>query len=487
VKALAVDANQGYQSAGLLPRGERDLLVLSRMSLRRWRFGRFSRPVRRGPPWLSPGGSAIRSRRMSRRSRTTNASGIRRWHRPSSPPPVTSRRRCTCRRRALSSAWPPTTRRRAPRTAAADVFICPSVPGGVWRGARPAADADVSSGPGQPPRPPRACGLTSSRRSSGAGFVFRNRAQHCYRRFAAPPVPRRRLPFLPLGVQQIARTRQGYRECARRSQARSSPQRYEPPYDGRAHVLAVEQTGCSNIGSIVLVGHHRPCLAIAIAYSSDDLPTATPPATQPAARTAASAALDRFGRPLDPATAQPRALTADRAPEAFGAENRVAPDRPGDAPPRSTLSASTCCRRPQGAAVLLAGKSLARPRYRQYPHAHRHRAAAGSHTRFGDLQHEVRPPRGHHREVTLVTAPSRLRALRAGTGGWDGVRSDRRVLRTTASRSAVRRSGWDCQPPDRITPSTPAGGGKACPVASTDPLSLTAHRQRAGARAVRQA
>src|SRR6185503_18045850 len=152
--------------------------------------------------------------------------------------------------------------------------------------------------------------------------------------FGAQAVPSQTPGLLPLGVQQIARTRQGYSGAPGGSQSEVSQQRYEAPYDASLNV-SLSSNRLLYIGlGVVLVGI-IVLLAIAIFDSSDDSPSpprsstpaATPPRSEATAAPSAPAARPE-GAPAKPLSPEPV------RPEAFRTE---AAARPGGAATSPTL------------------------------------------------------------------------------------------------------------------------------------------------------
>jgi hypothetical protein len=288
--------------------------------------------------------------------------------------------------------------------------------------------------------------------------------------FAAPSVPAPTPAMLPLGVQQIARQRQGYANAPGGSQSEVSQQRYEPPYEGAVNVslssnrLLYVGLGIVLVGIIVL-------LAIAIADSSDDLP-APPgsPATQPAAKNRGEPAGAESPAPVaKPEGAPSRTLNPEPVrPEAFRAETAARPTGGEAAPPAVDVISVHVLSTPQGADVLLAGKLLGQtPLTVKIPRATGIVPLMVHHARFGDSTSKVDLSGDISIEVTLGTGaePAVRPTSREPAAGRDHNDRTRPAPHDTNPHApSAAPASSQCQSPDRINPFDTSCGGKACPV-----------------------
>jgi serine/threonine protein kinase len=464
MKALAVDANQRYQSAGMLLEAVESFAVSSRMSLSTMALGRFMRDMfgEVPEPWLVPGRNSQPLPPKEQTISNTNASGSGSEHRPSSPPPGHEQ---------APMHLPP----EAPFVGMAGRDESPSA---VDHGAGypQVAPAYVAApvlqpmplypgqpGPGQPGRPALAGGTQPLPPQFGTPGSGSGPAHGMLPPFAVQAVPTQTPAVLPLGVQQIARTRQGYANAPGGSQSEVSQQRYEPAYDGEVNV-SLSSNRLLYIGlGIVLVGI-IVLLAIAIADSSDELP-ALPrsPSTQPATPTRGEPARTDSPAPaVKPDGAPSRALTPEPVrPEAFRAEPSSRPSASAPASPTVDVISVHVLSTPQGAEVVLAGKSLGQtPLTVQIPRATGIVPLTVRHARFGDSTTKVDLSGDISIEVTLAAVPDHGdRAPRPTNRGERPAAHD--------AKGHASPSSPQCQRPDRFNPFDDSCGGKPCPVCET--------------------
>jgi hypothetical protein len=298
--------------------------------------------------------------------------------------------------------------------------------------------------------------------------------------FGAQAVPSQTPGLLPLGVQHIARTRQGYTGAPGASQSEVSQQRYEAPYDGALNVsLSNHRVLYIGLGT-VLVGI---IVLLAIAIFSDDAapasPSSTPTATE---RKGEPAAVESSAAKSTPATkpegAPAKTLTPEPVPpEAFRPEGAT---RQGAAVPKpATVDVISVhvLSTPRGAEVLLAGKSLGvTPLTVEIPRATGIVPLTVRHPKFGDNTTKVDLSSDISAEVTLAAAPEPARpSVKERPDRADrGERGDRsrpnRGEKAPArdSKNAPTSGAQQCQRPDRYNPFDTSCGGQPCPACESE-------------------
>ena len=406
MKALAVDAAQRYQSAGLLLEAIESFAVSARMSLSTMSLGRFMRDMfgEVEEPWLVSGRISQPLQPREQTISNTDASGDR------------------------VVGQPPPHHEEAP------LHLSPTSMLDVPRGADDAGD-DIdaewnSKGyPGIPPAfavpqalPPEP--MAPPRRASSPGHLPERPSSHHLpsrssshlplRMTTAPvarpsglangsqPIPPQLFPVhpgsgsgpshsaLPPGAQVIARTRQGYANAPGISHSELSYPRYEPPRPDPVTVVQPNNRllylglGVVLIGIIVI-------LAISIADSSDDLP-APPPRP-----------ISSFGgndKPAVPAPLTPQPVK----PEAVRAEAAAAIDA-GVAVHDESIAIHVGST-PPGADVLLAGKPIGTTPLETKLKRGTGAAMLTVHrARFVDVTTAIDLSADFHKDVTLVAVP----------------------------------------------------------------------------------
>jgi hypothetical protein len=279
----------------------------------------------------------------------------------------------------------------------------------------------------------------------------------------AQAVPAQTPGLLPMGMQQIARTHQGYANAPGASQSEVSQQHYEPPYDGANVTLTNNRLLYIGLG-VVLVGI-IVLLAIAIADSSDELPATHASPTQPASPQDKP---DPQGQPTKPEAAQPRGLNPEPVrPEAFRTEAARAA-APEPAAPAVDLISVHVLSTPQGADVVLDGKPLGQtPLTVKIPRATGIVPLTVHHARYGDSTTKVDLSNDIATEVTLAAAPEpppRPSSGRDAPRERSNDRGNRPASHDSKAHAPASPGTAQCQPPDRINPFDTSCGGKACPV-----------------------
>jgi serine/threonine protein kinase len=494
MKALAVDANQRYQSAGLLLEAVESFAISARMSLSTMALGRFMRDMfgEVPEPWLVSGRISQPLPQKEQTISNTNASGSDVQRPPAlaheqapmhlSPeggvPEMVSRRdEAPSASNRSASAYAPM----APGYGQAPVP--PLYPGGVanpsptspTQAATQLASQAMSQpmgGSSLPGRPALAGGSQPLPPPFGGMLPP----------FSAQAVPAQTPGLLPLGVQHIAR----YGGAPGASQSEVSQQRYEAPYDGALNVSLSNHRvlyiglGTVLVGIIVL-------LAIAIFDSSGDARPASAterksePAVEPAPA-AKSPVAKPEGATVTPLTPEPVPPEAFRG-EAFRGEafRGEATARQGAAVPPPTVDVISVhvLSKPRGAEVLLDGKSLGvTPLTVEIPRATGIVPLTVRHPKFGDSTTKVDLSGDITAEVTLAAAPEPARSpAKDRPDRVDrvdrGDRSER--VRPNRSEKAPARdskqapsSGPQCQRPDRYNPFDTSCGGQPCPACDSE-------------------
>jgi len=476
MKALAVDASQRYQSAGLLLEAVEAFAVSTRMSLSTMALGRFMRDMfgEVPEPWLVSGRISQPLPQKEQTISNTNASGsgarapaLPHEQAPMHLPPEAAVLDLSSGRDEAPSASDRSASAYSPPAYGAPALpmpmpvpgypnVAPGVVGGGAAGTNHPGPMRQFAG-GSQPIPPQYSGMLPP--------------------FAAQAVPAQTPGLLPLGVQQIARTRQGHAGAPAGSQSEVSQQRYE--YDAALNV-SLSNNRLLYIGlGVVLVGIIA-LLAVAIFDSSDE---------QPASKSAAPAAKQRRSEPAAPESATParpegapsRALSPEPVrPEAFRAEGAT---RPGGAAAQPTLDLISVhvMSTPQGAEVLLAGKPIGlTPLTVTVPRATGIVPLTVRHTKYGDYTTKVDLSGDISTEVTLAAAPEPAGkasgrdapAPRDRAERGDRIERPSRPARnektTHDTKQHAPAPAAQCQRPDRYNPFDDSCGGKPCPVCESE-------------------
>ena len=500
MKALAVDAGQRYQSAGLLLEAVENFAVAARMSLSTMSLGRFMRDLfgEVQEPWLASGRISQPLPAKEQTISNTNATGGRPPGRPPSVPPV--------RHDHAPMHLPPEV-----PDELASAFESRGIPAGPEDASAGTAARDAmayaqdgGTSPGPPPlapappyhpRPTARTGLAGGTQplpapqfgaqpGSGSGP-----AHASHPAFSAQPVAgaaHASHPLFPVQpgsgadpVQPMPSTRQGYANAPGMSRSDISQQRYQPPYDGEVVRLQPHNRilyiglGIALVGVIVL-------LAIVIVDGSDDLPA---PPSRPSSSIAPAPAPSKPEGPATPAAVAkpvapaPRTLTPEPVkPEAF----RSAPVAAGGAaaPAGSESISIHVVSTPPGADVTLAGKRIGTTPFTiKVPRAAGTAPLTIHRARFADVTASVDLRGDVSKDVTLTAIADDASArppAREPAPAAPHDRSMRIAPRDSKPHAPGAAAASPCQRADRVNPFDESCGGKPCPVCPPDGASKNA-------------
>ncbi len=518
MKALAIDVNQRYQSAGLLLEAIESFAVAARMSLSTMSLGRFMRDMFGDiqEPWLMAGRSDQAPQPREQTISNTNASGGGPSPRPSpsssSPSPVHHEEAplhlppdgaLLDLPQNLPQNRPSHGRLAQDRPSqdrlSQDRLSQSHVPHDREAVSQSSAGAVPWNAQGYPPMPPVYAAATPQPEGRISSSNLPPMAPQFPGAHPIPPLQFGAQPgsgsgpahgALPLGSQLIARTRQGYTGAPGTSQSEVSYPRYQPPDDPDANIDLHPNNRLLYIGlGIVLVGI-IVLLAISIADSRSDDPRPTPPT--PSSSTVAG---DPPGSgEASPEPANPEAAKAGGTPGAGPNAARPGSDSPvatvqsnGPDAGSATVSDESISIRvtsvPSGAEVTLADKVIG-----VTPLNTRIRRGTGiatltlRHAKFADATATIDLSGDYKRELTLTALPEET-TVKPPTPGRDheprppGTRDhstphDGGTGRPHAAPQLpppsppappVAPPAKKCQPPDKFNPFDTSCGGQPCP------------------------
>jgi serine/threonine-protein kinase len=367
MKALALDANQRYQSAGLLLEAIESFAIAARMSLSTMSLGRFMRDMFGDvqEPWLETGRLDLPAQRREQTISNTNASGPPLVRPPSAPPFVTHPPLYEeaplhlspgpsvldpLPPHDLAHAVPPGVGGGDPRSeverSSRSYAPLPALYGAAATPAPEMARDGRLSSPNLPPMLPQ---LPSSVPIPPLQFAAQSGS-------ASGPAH----SALPLGSQAIARTRRGYTGAPGVGQSESSYPIYEPAQDPDLDVDLQPNRRLLYVGlGVVLIGI-IVVLAISVA-DNDELP-APPTRTAPVAGTTTTPGPAEAAKPdLPSEPARPGVAASGSSSATPGEPSQVNAPAVLDAGAQAVSDESISLHvdsTPEGADVLLAGKPI---------------------------------------------------------------------------------------------------------------------------------
>jgi len=525
MKALAIDINQRYQSAGLLLEAIESFAVAARMSLSTMSLGRFMRDMFGDiqEPWLVPRRSDQPSQPREQTISNTNASGGG----PSARPSPSSSSPSPMRPSSPAPPAPPMLHEEAPLHLPPDGALLDLPQNRPSHGRlahdRPSQDRllqdrhsqshvphdreAVSQGhagavpwnaQGFPPMPPVYAVATPQPEGRVSTPNLPPMAPQLPSSHPIPPLSFGAQPgsgsgpahgALPMGSQLIARTRQGYTGAPGTSQSEVSYPRYQPPPDDPDANFDIQPNNrLLYIGvGIVLVGIII-LLAISIAGGRSDAPSPSRPA--PSLSTASGdppGAGFASPEPTNPEAAKagaPGAGASAAKPGSDGPGMTVQPNGP-DAGAATVSDDSISIRLtsvPSGAEVALADKVLGvTPLNTRIKRGTGIATLTVRHARFADATATIDLSGDYKRELTLTALPDEA-AVKPPVPGRD---HDPRLLLprehptphdggTARPHAApqlppapppppVAPPAKKCQPPDKFNPFDTNCGGQPCP------------------------